>query len=394
MQLKDYLDVDKLERYVEEGIVEKRHHGILPLTLYCYSRRATYEDIWDDITTKTRGLIVDAQGTIVARPFEKFFNVETVSRPETWVSNLPIDAKPETFEKLDGSLGIVWQYGSFSGVASKGSFNSEHAFWATGWYQSHCENAQWPEGFTPVAEMICQGVQRHVVSYDIPDQLILLALINNETGEEADYNTVYHYAYLNGMKTAEIFNKTLGDVLNEDRHNKEGYVLSYRRPGQAPLKIKVKHETFLKLQKIVHAATPKSILEALTEGNAELIQTWIDSASPDLSSFVSKWSTTLINAYGRVSLAAKNLVVNARLRDYTKKEAAEFFLLRENKTLAPICFAMWDGKDTKPVIWKLVEKIYQDELTRKTLGDPYDDLDEVERHDGNPDSYHPSRKAA
>lgn len=376
MKLQDYLDVEKLERYIEEGIVERRYHGVLPLTLYCYSRRATYEDIWDDITEKTRGLIVDATGEIVARPFEKFFNIETTTRPETWLSNLPTKIQPIILDKLDGSLGTVWKYGSFTGVASKGSFNSEHAHWATGWYHTVCKNAIWPEGYTPVVEMICQSVQRHVVSYDIPDQLILLALINNETGEEMDYNEVYHYAYLNGLKTADIYSKTVGDVLNEDRENKEGYVLSYPRPGKTPLKLKVKHETFLKLQKIVHAATPKSIMEALVDGNRDLIETWIKSASPELSSFVEDWTARIIEVYGRILNNSNKLVQNARLRNYERKECAQFFLLEENKDYAAVCFALLDRKDPKPIVWKLVKEVFQDELHRPVMGDPEGDDDD------------------
>jgi hypothetical protein len=41
-----------------------------------------------------------------------------------------------------------------------------------------------------------------------------------------------------------------------------------------------------------------------------------------------------------------------------------------------------------------VKDEFKDELTRPVMGDPYDDLEEVERHDGNPDSYHPSKEAA
>lgn len=377
MKLADLLDINELEREIEDGYVERRYHRTLPLTLYCYSRSATYEDRWNNVTEQCRGLIVDATGEVVARPFRKFHNLNTTFAPETWLSNLPLKEQPVVLEKLDGSLGIIWRYGSFSGVASKGSFQSEHAYWASDWYEDNCKNPQWPAGYTPVVEMICQKVQRHVVHYDIPDQLILLALVNNDTGEELSYNEVYFYAGLNGMKTADIFAKSVGDVLLEDRENKEGYVLSYPRKGLPPLKIKVKHETFLKLQKIVHNATPKSILEALIDGDRELIQTWIDGANPDLSEFVSGWTARLIEAYGRILHNAGKLVQNANLRNYERKDAVAFFQLEENRIYAPVCFSILDGKETKSIVWKLVRDTFQDELTRPILGDPYDDKDNI-----------------
>lgn len=376
MLLKDYLDVDKLNRYVAEGIVTKRDHPTVPLSIYCYSRRATYENIWDEITTKTRGLIVDEHGVIVARPFEKFFNLDTVDKPETHYRNLP-NEQPETYEKLDGSLGIFWEYMDYMGVASKGSFSSDHAVWATYWFSKECKNHQWPEGYTPVFEMICQAVQTHVVFYEIPDQLILLALINNETGEELPYNDLYHYAFLNGLKTVEIFNKSVATVLDEDRHNKEGYVLSWRRPGQSPLKVKVKHETFLKLQKIVHAATPRNILDALEANDYKAIELWKTSTSPELSIFVQRWFHNFTKAFGEYLASGERVAKSASTRFSTRKEQAEFIRNDANLKYASIAFAVLDQaeKGTEPAkaAWKLTREWFEEELDRPVMGDPDDD---------------------
>lgn len=375
MNISEYLDVDKLEQYVTEGIVERRYHGVLPLAIYCYSRRATYENIWDDITCKTRGLIVDATGHIVARPFEKFFNLDTLDRPETHISNLPEQnfQQPIVMEKLDGSLGTVWTYGSFTGVASKGSFQSEHAKWASAWYKHYCQNPIWPEGYTPQVEMICQSVQRHVVSYDIPDQLVLLALINNTTGEEMPYNELYYYAGLNGMKVADIFSKSVGDVVNEDRPNKEGYVLSYPRAGQTPLKIKVKHENFLKLQKLVHAITVRSIFESIAEGRRDILQTWIDQTTPELATLIQGQIGFFTEAYGRTLIEARNEFFHA----YNHSEnRADFARIVNNSNLSALVFGLLDNKDIRPMAWKHLEKKYKTELGKPLVfTDPEDDED-------------------
>lgn len=381
MQIEEYIDVDKLTRYIDEGIVERRRHNTLPLSILCYGRRATYENIWDDVTTKTRGLIVDHAGAIVARPFEKFFNLETMDRPETHFSNLPKD-NPEGYEKLDGSLGIRWRYNGVEGIASKGSFHSDHAEWATYYYSRHCVNPQWPEGYTPVFEMICQSVQRHVVYYEEPDHLVLLALIKNDTGEELAYNEVYHYAFLNGIRAVDIFHKgSAATYAAEDRDNKEGYVLSWGRPGQPPLKVKVKHQTFLKLQKIVHSATPKAILEAYMNREYDLVRSWEESASPELGAFVKEWSGKFTAMYGRLLNSAKTVVDSAQMQFDNRKDVAAYFLNDENKEYSGLLFAMYDSRDpdkstdyTKPA-WKLVEKQYEEELNRPVMGDPDDDGD-------------------
>lgn len=377
MHISEYLDVDKLEQYVNEGLVERRYHGVLSLALYCYTRKATFTNTWDDITTRTRGLIVDATGHVVARPFEKFFNLDTSDRPETHISNLPTDIQPIVLEKLDGSLGTVWTYGSFTGVASKGSFQSEHAKWATAWYKHHCENPIWPENHTPQVEMICQSVQRHVVNYDIPDQLILTALINNDTGEEMPYNELYYYAGLNGMKVADIFSKSVGDVINEDRSNKEGYVLSYPRVGQPPLKLKIKHDNFLKLQKLTHAVTVRTIFESLVEGRTDILQTWVDQMPPELAKLIQGQIGFFIEAYTRVLLAARNLFMQAHNRSQTRAEFAE--VVKKNPVSA-LAFGLLDNKDIRPMAWKHVEKKFKVELGKSLVyADPEDDEDEYTR---------------
>lgn len=372
MHISKYLDVNKLVEHIANGKVTEKKHPNLPLSILTYSREAVWEDLWDDVTTKCRGLIVSDEGDIIARPFEKFFNFSTTYRPETWLSNLP-KSPPIVAEKLDGSLGIFYNYQGKVGVASKGSFISDHALWATGWYNKNIKNPRWPGGYTPVFEMICQSVQHHVVHYEGEDRLVLLALVDNETGEELPYDDLFYWSEVNGISVAGLYYKNLGTVLDEDRPNTEGYVLSWPRNGQTPLKVKVKHETFLKLQKLVHAATPKAILEALAEGNLDLVYTWENQSSPELAAFVHTYSTEFMGSFGNIMVNASNLVNNARLRFTDRKDVAEFFNTKENQFYSAICFAMYDGKDYKPAIWKRVAGRFRDEDLNKPLVDVDDD---------------------
>ena len=67
---------DILEKYVAEGWLISQVHPTIPLTIYNYSQATQYEAHWDEVTLQCRGLVVDDMGTIVARPFKKFFNIE------------------------------------------------------------------------------------------------------------------------------------------------------------------------------------------------------------------------------------------------------------------------------------------------------------------------------
>lgn len=370
MRVSDYLNVYKLDEHVKNGLVDIHFHKDLPLVLLRYSRTAEYDNLWDDVTEKCRGLIVNWNtGEIVARPFEKFFNFQTSFRPETYLENLPT-TPPIVLDKLDGSLGILYVHEGVHYIASKGSFHSEHAEWATAWYRKNVINPQWPAGYTPIFEMLCESVQHHVVHYGY-EGLILLALINNETGEEADYNTLYHWAHINGLGVPEIYGHNLLETILHNRPNAEGYVLSWSRPGCTPIKVKVKFADFLRLQRIVHDATPKHIFEALSEGDGGKLVDWIANTNPQLRQFIKDWMHKLNEEYARI-LKCSSTIMNEALHQCTsRKDFALYFNAPVNQTYAPVCFAMLDEKDYKRCIWKLVEPILRDSK-------PFAEVDEQE----------------
>lgn len=68
--------LEKLNKYYDEGLLYKQVHPTLPLTIWNYTEKVQYENLWDEITLMCRGLVTDDKGSIVARPFKKFFNWE------------------------------------------------------------------------------------------------------------------------------------------------------------------------------------------------------------------------------------------------------------------------------------------------------------------------------
>lgn len=93
-----------------------------------FSRETFISKYWSDATIKARGLFIDkSSGEIVARSFDKFFNLEEVS--ETRFENLektlkfPVSVK----EKLDGSLGIISLVNGLVHFFSKTTDKSMHS---------------------------------------------------------------------------------------------------------------------------------------------------------------------------------------------------------------------------------------------------------------------------
>ena len=343
MNLADYMDKDKLARYLEKKIVHVNHHPDknIPIDLYCYGRKAVYDNIWDDVTTRCRGLIVNRDTDhIISRPFEKFFAYETQGRKETYDRNvmtaIELYGPPVITEKINGNLGIFWKIGLHWGVSSKGSLTSPHARWAEKWMSQHLEERGrivWPVNFTPMFEMICQDIQPHCIKYP-KDQLVLLSLINNDTGEEMGRQEFMQYAIRNDFTVPMEYMIDLDYALQFDRPGHEGYVATINRPGMPPIKLKIKHSSFIEARKKFYAELDLDKLNVIKDDTL----------------------------YNQIFSNVQGIVLEAFKTCTTRQEFATFFLRPENQMYAPACFSMLDtnsiGKH-RAIIEKLVAKLQE-----------------------------------
>ena len=80
-------DLNILNDYLEKGLVVKNDHPTLPISIYNYSRTCQYENNWDEITKQCRGLILDNEGYVVAKTFNKFFNMESQTKHLKYLKN-------------------------------------------------------------------------------------------------------------------------------------------------------------------------------------------------------------------------------------------------------------------------------------------------------------------
>jgi len=100
------MDTQLLNELILENYVRVNKHPDRDLFIYNYTAKAQYDRVWNEITLQCRGLILDASGNIIARPFPKFFNLGEME--DQVIPALPFDV----FEKMDGSLGITYWQGN------------------------------------------------------------------------------------------------------------------------------------------------------------------------------------------------------------------------------------------------------------------------------------------
>lgn len=355
-----------VEAYLAKGLLQRQHHKEFPLDIYVYGREAVHENVWDNITSRCRGIIVNREtGEVVARPFEKFHNFGS-----TQVEHVVLPAsEPAVFEKVDGFMCTQYTWAGKHYIASKGSFHSIHAKWATAELQRH-EPLIIPSGWTPVFEGLHPDL-RIVVDYGKAKELVLLAMINIETGEEMRPSELHYWGVKNGFRHAELKKMSLeeakADSWKDDHKNEEGYVLTWYPDADAPpFRLKLKFIDYLRIHRMVTGVSPKRVWEVLATRQESELKDYL-AATPWFNEFVTKWMKALNGEYERIAVAATTRyaacreICRVKVGQYPYKNLGEErkayaleFNRPENKEFAPVLFALLDGKDIAPVIWKRV----------------------------------------
>ena len=375
MKIWAYLDLTEEKfrtDYLETRLVDVATHPSFPLQMFTYGREAVHMNNWDNVIRKCRGVIFNTETQeIIARPFEKFFNLGTAgmdeTNPDTW---LETPTEPEVWEKMDGFLCTMYEYEGTQYIASKGSFDSVHAKWATAWYRANVKG-EWPRGYTPVFEGICSSI-RIVVDYGKDEGLVLLSLVDIETGDELNRETMATYATINHVWRPKQYDLTWKGArtksLDTTVENFEGYVLVWRRPGQTPFRLKVKYIDYLRLHRMVSGVSAKAIWRGLMDPCYKKdLDEWMDDSTPWFSKFVTKWVRALQGRHDELVKGAYQTFGEAQtaLESFSKnnwdnpaairRTYAQYF--NEYPNIKGILFAMYDGKDASAVAWKLTKPL-------------------------------------
>ena len=328
---REYLDA------VDAGHIRVQRHPELPLFVANYTDKTVWDRAWTDATKACRGLIFDDEGLVVARPFAKFFN-----HGEDVDLDLSTLGEPKVYEKRDGSLGTLHPLpdGSWA-VATRGSFQSEQAVWATEWLRREMPDFAPEPGTTQLVEIIYPQ-NRIVVDYHGWEGLVSLAVIDNATGR-----TLWDKSPGWTGEVVEEHTLTLDDVLTgEDRPNREGYVLHFPNHD---VRVKIKHGEYVRLHHIVTGATELAVWRAITEGDGigkmldgapDDLRVWVDGVVKKFEDTAATWSERREAEY---SIAIMGL------RDPKGADRREF-AARATQHIEPgALFTLLDGKQIRGV---------------------------------------------
>lgn len=353
------IDMALFHTYKDKGLITCRKHPTVDLFIWNYTAQAQWEHVWDGVTTIARGLITDKHGTIKARPFPKFHNIE-----EHTGDTLPrIPNGPFTVtEKVDGSLGILYFVDHVPYVATRGSFESEQARHATALlHERYLNNVAWSHlerlGITLLWEIVYPE-NRIVVDYGSMDELILLAAINADTGAEYDivsfknhsyegdpvavFPVVQHYDGLTDVHTIrDQFSATSGI-------DSEGFVVRF----QSGLRVKLKFSDYVRLHRLMTGFTARNIWDVVRNAQGRSVDDMLSELLRDVPEEFEQWARNtaclLIGQYDVIEESARGVYDTIKGLP-TRKEQAQMIAQYSQKA---VVFKMLDNQPYEELIWK------------------------------------------
>lgn len=219
----------RANRYIQE----KKFGNI---SSFNFTNKAFYDKVWDEQTTKARGLYLDTfKGKVAARAYDKFFNIN--ERPETKFDMLQnkLQFPVTAYVKENGYLEIVSydEYNDDLFIASKSTIDSRFAEWLK---EAICnqitvENREKMKQYAKdnnvsfVFENVDMKNDPHIIEYP-ESKLYLLDIVYNQMDfAKYDYETMCDIAHQLGLtpkeKAFEIANwqdfyDWYYDILEED----------------------------------------------------------------------------------------------------------------------------------------------------------------------------------
>lgn len=357
-----YKNLDLLNKHVSDGIVNVQKHDNFDYYIYNYSQTVQFQKLWDDVTIDSRGLILDGEGNIVARPFRKFFNLQ-----EHDVNEIPFGMPFTVFEKMDGSLGITYK-GEDGAVyiATRGSFQSEQAIKATQMLADNSDLYNFvlslSDDYTLLFEIIYPE-NRIVVDYGGVEKLVFLGSYHKETGE---FTSPHHYkSNFPFLDVPQVFDvSSIDELKNSGETNFEGYVVRFDND----FRVKVKLDEYVRLHRLMTNVSNVSVWESLKNGDD--IETLLVNVPDEFYDWINEIINGLRHEFNTIESFAKS--VYDRMNGLSRADIANQLLRGgsdKEKEVATIVFAIMDGKNYDDRIWKMIRPTYQKPFYQKERDD-------------------------
>ncbi len=352
MKLHELFDMDLFYEMRQAGFVKAQRHPTFPdvLVILNYTAKAQQHYHWNDVTEQCRGLIYNAMTLdVVALPFRKFYNYD-----ETQAPNIAECEEVTAYDKMDGSLGIVYMApDEVLRVATRGSFTSDQALWATKWLhenigktweEAHGNGYTWVPTQTDMFEIIYPD-NRIVVGYGGYEGLVYLGSRSTVTGEFEKFTTSWP-----GRVAECLYEGKFSGLFDlPARANAEGFVVV----TEDDRRVKVKYEEYVRMHRIVSHLSERYVWEYLGGPSPARAEELTRDIPEEHEKWVRQVANDLFGQYMDRSMIV-NEVTQRIHKMTTRKEKAEA-IVNEPAWVKASIFACLDGKDYVSILWKSIK---------------------------------------
>lgn len=302
---------------------------------------------------EARGLIYDPEsGEILSRAFHKFFNLG--ERDETAPHQVDLGRSNVLLDKLDGSMvrpfvtrGGHMRWGTMAGLtpvaAQAATFIGESARPYERFSRDLIE-----DGWSPIFEW-CSRQQRIVLDYPV-DGLVLTGVRHRRLGTYVPYDRMRDMAATAGIPVVPLLDLAPAGARDLMEHARqlvgaEGYVVRFADGHM----LKVKGTWYLRIHKV------KERLELEKDAIELILSNAMDDVLPDLPPAdrdrVLAFAGALQAHILIVSREIEERVATAKAAGLSKKDFAGQVV---GTPLAPLLFAVWDGRRARETLVKRV----------------------------------------
>ena len=311
------------------------------------------DDLGGAIRRECRGLIFDADGKLMSRPFHKFFNIN--EREETQTYAVDMSQPHVIMEKMDGSMIRPILVDGYLRLATKMGVTNV-AMDAEAWLAAHSHTEhlkQWLHwcmdiDVTPIFEWV-SPFNQIVLAYEEAD-LVLLAMRDNETGEyhmpdACPFNMVPCYGSVEG---------NIADYIARQRESegREGDIIRFADGHM----LKVKNDWYVRIHKTIDRIVfDRNIVNLIINEEVDDVVPMLPQVQADR---VREFETRFWRAFKQKENRLYGLRIAAQqsYEDDRKRIALEFVPTLERKEDAQFIFRMLDGHDLRELTLAYIEK--------------------------------------
>jgi len=312
------------------------------------------DDLVGAIRRECRGLIFDADGNLMSRPFHKFFNVN--EREETQTHVIDMSQPHVIMEKMDGSMIRPILVDGYLRLATKMGVTNV-AMDAEAWLAAkddrykgwllHCIK----NGITPIFEWV-SPFNQIVIAYEEAD-LVLLACRDNITGEYSMPN------YQDGCPFTIVssYGSMDGNILEyidrqREAEGREGDIIRFSDGHM----LKVKNDWYVRIHKTIDRITfDRNIVDLIINENVDDVIPMLPQEQVDrIRDFETRFWEAFVATEDRLAVYQTGCALV--YKNDRKRIALEFIPTLEHKADAQFIFRMLDGHNVRDLLLEHIRK--------------------------------------